>query len=730
MRPHHRPSVPILSSARRLLAALALLSMAALPLHAAPAADGALPEVRIRNLGQDQADVPFTFGQIVAPGQLKARDGVAGRLADGKTVALQADVKATHPDGSVRHMIVSGVLPRLAARQEAALQLVKADSGAGAARAPTPQRLLERGLDASVTVTIDGADYRASLKEALAGGRPAAWLAGPVASEWQAAAPLRNKAGAIHPLLGARFGVRWYPALEKQARVEVVLENTSTFKPGMRNLEYDVAIEIGGREVLRKEALAHYRHARWRHVDWWDGERAPRVHLRPDAAYLIASKAVPNYDQHVVPQESALAALAKQLEPAKNGREKTGPMTIGPVNPYMPTSGGRDDIGPLPGWSVMYLLSGDLRARDAMLAAAEGSGAWSIHLRDEKTGYPVRADSEANRRLSTHMNMAGRGPLPVPRCAGNDNSLCKTPYAHDTSHQPSLAYLPYLLTGEYYYLEELQFWAATNPLETAPENSGLGQGLVRWQQVRAQAWSLRTLGHAAYITPDGHPLKAYFNKQLDNNLAFYHATYVAGKPNRLGVYDGSGQNTFQVKGSAPWQDDFLTWSFGYLAELGFAKALPILRWKATYPVGRMTAPGYCWTDAAAYTLKTRPAEKAPVFSSFAELYQANFGGEAIRINDGKPLAHPNGSRYIDQPCASQAQADWIGAAAKRGWKRGAMTGYADSPLGYPANMQPALAVAATPAWNIPQAAEAWERFEGRAVKPDYGKAPQWAIIPR
>jgi hypothetical protein len=45
-------------------------------------------------------------------------------------------------------------------------------------------------------------------------------------------------------------------------------------------------------------------------------------------------------------------------------------------------------------------------------------------------------------------------------------------------------------------------------------------------------------------------------------------------------------------------------------------------------------------------------------------------------------------------------------------------------------MQPALAVAATPDWNVPQAAEAWERFEGRAVKPDYGKAPQWAIIPR
>jgi ribosome-interacting GTPase 1 len=27
--------------------------------------------------------------------------------------------------------------------------------------------------------------------------------------------------------------------------------------------------------------------------------------------------------------------------------------------------------------------------------------------------------------------------------------------AHDTSHHPSLAYLPYLVSGDYYYLEEL-----------------------------------------------------------------------------------------------------------------------------------------------------------------------------------------------------------------------------------------------------------------------------------
>ena len=697
------------------------LAAAAAPAAAPAAAGGALPEFQVRNLGKAQSDIPFTFGQVFAPGQLRKNEQLAARGADGALLPLQTDIKATHGDGSVRHAIVSGILPRLGANRSDTLRLVQ--TGAAPSKAPaTPRALLERGLTAGVKVTIDGVAYSASLNDALL-ARPAVWLAGPVAQEWRAPAPLRNAAGAAHPLLGAGFAVRWYPGLERQARVEVVLENTKTFQAGMRNLTYDVEIEVGGRAVARHTGLLHYHHARWRQLAWWDPARAPEVQLRHDVAALIASRAVPNYDQDIVPAESALAALSKRLD-----KKADGPMTIGPVTAYMGTAGGRPDIGPLPGWSVMYLLSQDVRAEDAMLAAAEGSGSWSVHYRDEKTGYPVRTDNAANRRISTHINMAHTGPLPVPRCAGGERDACKNPNNSDTAHQPSLVYLPYLLSGDYYYLEELQFWAASNPLATDPNNSGLGQGLVRWQQLRGQAWSLRTLGHAAYITPDDHPLKGYFTRQLDNNLAYYHQIFVTAKPNRLGVYDGSGDKAFRINQSAPWQDDFLTWSFGHLVELGFTRALPILRWKAAYPVGRMSAPGYCWIQGAAYTLKIRDQPKAPVYPSFAALYQANFSGPTVRIDDGKKASHPDGSRYIDQPCASPQQAEWLSAALKRGWQPGRMSGYADSALGYPSNMQPALAAAVDT--GVPDAAEAWRRFEARTVKPDYSKSPQWAIIPR
>ena len=60
-------------------------------------------------------------------------------------------------------------------------------------------------------------------------------------------------------------------------------------------------------------------------------------------------------------------------------------------------------------------------------------------------------------------------------------------------------------------------------------------------------------------------------------------------------------------------------------------------------------------------------------------------------------------------------------------KVGEMTGYSDSPMGYPSNMQPALAYSV--GVNASGKA-AWNKFMGRTVKPDYRSSPQFAIIPR
>lgn len=675
-----------------------------------------LTDVRLQNTGAAQTNMPFTFAQVFVAGALNSTDGLVAKLADGTTMPLQIDVKATHADGSVRHAIISGVLPTLDANQTQTLTIAK--STTAAKTTVTPQSLVNAGLTAKTTITIGGVNYTASLADALAASTPINWLSGAIADEWIVSAPLKDPNGVAHPLLTARFGIRWYPGLSKQARVEFIVENDKTFVSNNK-YTYDVNLDIGGKSVYSKSALTHYNRARWHQMFWWDAAHAPAVNVQLNTAYLISTKAVPNYDQTNVPYESILSDLANKI-----GNWNTGPMQIGSVTGYMPMSGGRDDIGSLPTWSVQWLLSMDKRARDVMMANADGSGTWSIHFRDETTDYPVRTDNAKNATISTHGNLSDTGPLAVPRCAGD----CSTPFSNDTAHQPSLTYLPYLVTGDYYYLEELQFWAASNPLETAPGYNGNGKGLLRWQQLRGQAWSLRTLGQVAYITPDSHPLKAYFNKQLDSNLDYYNTSFVVNNPNNLGVYDGSGDQAFNVDSTSPWQDDFLTWSFGYLNELGYNKALPILQWKSKYVVGRMTDPGFCWIAASTYNMRLFD-DNGKVYKSFGDLYNATYAGSTITFDNVYPTSSTqNGKRFIDLPCASQAQADFLTGLTGWTWLVPRMFGYADYELGYPANMQPALASAVNAGY--PNAAKAWALFMTRQAKPDYRKAPQWSIVPR
>lgn len=660
-----------------------------------------LPVVRIENTGAAQTNVPFTFGQVFKVGALNPGAGLAVQI-EGGTIPLQVDYKATHGDGSVRHAVVSGILPKLAAGATVALQMVEAKAVASKALSPAVMP------DGAVEITIDGVKY--STNGSKFGG-VIEWLSGPVVAEGIISADLLDSAGKSHTHLNVRAGIRAYAS--GHVRVELVVENNKALTVGAATFVYDVAVKLAGNTVFEQKALTHYAHARWRKV-FWAGQ-APQIDVKPDVEYLIASKAVSNYDQTIKPSEGLLSGFAKALN-ANN----TAPMGIGPVVSYMGTTGGRGDIGPLPVWSVAYLLSLDKRAKESMLAVAEGSGTWSIHYRDEATGFPLRVDNEANKNITTHGNLLGVGPLPLPRFAA-------TPHSPDVAHQPSMAYLPYLLTGDYYYLEELQFWAAWNPLGTDPSNSGRGLGLLRWHQVRGQAWALRTLGHAAYATPDAHPLKDYFLKQLDNNLQFYYDAYVVGNPNKLGAYDGSGPNAAPINGSPTWQDDFLTWSFGYLGELGFEKAKPIFQWKAKYPVGRMTAPGYCWIKATAYSLKIRPDGSDKVFDDFADVYLANFSGASIS-HEGDTKTHPKGIKFIDMPCATQEMADWFNASSKFGWGPKRMDGYADSVEGYPANLQPALALTAQ--YGVEDADLAWQRFESRDAKPKYQNGPQWNIVPR
>ncbi len=658
-----------------------------------------ITDVRIQNTSATaQVNVPVTFGHVFAPGSVGPAQTVVATLADGSAVALQVDVKARHPDGSLRHAILSTSLAQLAASATTTLQLQTAAGGAVPV-ATAPTALLDTGFTAVVNLDLAGVRYTASADSLLRSGKYKTWLSGAVNNEWLVSGPLLSAAGVPHPHLSARFAIRSNGTA--RTRVDVTIENAWAFEAAPRNFLYDAQVLVNGQSVFTKVGLNHYHHARWRKVFWAGAE--PQIHVKHNIDYLLASKAVPNYDRSVVVPETKLAAY------------KTGwagpnvePMGIGIVNPYMPATGGRDEIGIMPAVYASYVLTMDKRVKDVTLGSGDLAGSWSTHYRNKTTDRPVSLMEFPymtiwGQRGDTY-NPATKTYEAFPGCATATD--CKTPYNHDTSHQAGFAYVPYLVTGDYFYLEELQFWSMFNSFSSNPGYRENVKSLFKSDQVRAQAWSLRTLAEAAYITPDADPLKQHFAAFLKTNLDWYDANYTNNASAPFGALTHGYAIVYNNgTGLAPWMDDFFTSAIGHAVELGFVQAKPLLMWKAKFPVDRMTGAGTCWVTGATYSLNVRATSTSPLFTSIAEASNAT-----------------HGAAFNAMPCGG------VEMATSLKLKVGEMTGYASAYAGYPSNMQPALAYAADALGASGSAA--WTVFKNRSVKPNYGMGPQFAIVPR
>ncbi|MDT8383063.1 MAG: hypothetical protein RRB22_01465 [Gammaproteobacteria bacterium] len=650
--------------------------------------------------GVEQTSVPVTFGQVFKPGEIPAGSLLAVRLATGTQSLLpnQVTKKATHADGSLRHAIISTRIPTLAANSQQDIEIVVVDS-VPVAQSVRLADLLATNFDGVVSLTVASTPYTASIADLLTTTQSQTWLSGPEVTEWIVSAPLKAADGTEHPHLTARFNIRAYASFDS-VRVDVIIENNWAYVPNPQNFVYDATVSLCGNNVYSKTGLTHYHHARWRKTFWCGNE--PAIHVKHDVDYLIDSYAIPSYDRNLVIPESDLASMEADWTGSK-----TEPMGIGFARADMPGTGAAPDIGPLPRWTTRYLLSQDKRAKATTLGTADSAGSWSIHYRDQTSNLPVTLVDHPKMTIlanysDTYNSSTGQYEA-FPACSGD----CATPYRHDSPHQPSLTYLPYLVTGDHYYLEELMFWTNYNMFESNPNYRETGKGLLGWGQVRGQAWAMRALGQAAYITPDSDPLKSYFAERLQYNLDWYNDKYVTNTPpNQLGFLQNGYTFIYTSgRGIAPWMDDFFTWSMGYLAELGFSDAEPVLAWKAQFPINRMLNTEYCWIFASTYNLNMRNDSASPVYTSWAEVYNNRYDPAITSLS-----------------CDSQQMADYLGT------QTGEMTGYADLPTGYTSNLQPALAVSANVSIQNGQAA--WAKFDSRSVKPDYSTYPNFAIVPR
>lgn len=678
----------------------------------------------------NQVLIPVTFGQVFQKGDLPAGYTITARdTSSGEQFDTQVDIKASHNDDSLRHGVISFHLPSLVAgtTRQIALERVVATTPSALG---SIQDLLDSSFEAGVSLDISGTAYSASATDALINGYTGTWLSGNQVMEWQGSLPLKSSAGVVHPHLQVYFHVRAYNGLGN-VRVDYVLENNWAYIADPHHIQYDnLALTLNNQIVYQNTSLIHLKSARWRKTFWSNSE--PSLHVAHDSAYLIGTQAVPNYDPGLINDipEVSLQSMADQWQSeVKSYRrfttdsysytyDKIDIMGPGPVvETYMPTTGGRADIGPLPRWSARYLLSMDKRAKQTTLGIGNLAGSWPVHYRDQATGLPLSIDDYPYATTNWSFN-TGRNPTTgqnehLPLCAGEGEIACKpAPYTADTQHQPSWAYVPYLVTGDFYYLEELVFWANSNLISYHPEYRDLSKGIVKSDELRGQAWSLRTLARAAFITPDDYPMKGYFNEKLNNNLNYYNDTYTHNSAaNKLGIItNGYAVGYDEYRGTASWQEAFFTWTIGHVYELGYEKAAPLLAWKAKFFDGLLAGSDFCWNIASAYFITVRDTRSSPFYDSFGEVYE-------------KTLSNSFGSaNLLDVTCNSPEMASLLNIQV------GEMIGYASSPTGYPANIQPAIAVAKMSGTSESDAA--WSQFDSRSIKPDYRDYPNFAIVPR
>ncbi|MFK7984418.1 MAG: hypothetical protein AB8I08_00175 [Sandaracinaceae bacterium] len=551
-----------------------------------------------------------TFGLPLPSGH--TFEGLVATL-DGSPVDAQVDIKRRHDDGSVRHAVVAVQLPALEAGDARSLELRSAVASG------TTRPSLPPGFDAIVEITDGAQVYTARAQDAL-GGETQMWLDGPLAVQRRAAIRPTDGGGSAHPAIDVYFDVR-HDALGG-VRVSVGVENTAHDTVGP--VTYDVRILDGeGTVRFEQDALRHLNYARWRHV-FTQGPRSGAF-VQHDRAQLEDAHAIPRYQANLDYPTSRIESRIAAFEGSEHG-----PMQLGQIVPYMPQTGGRDDIGPLPEWTAVAVLTGDPGLNAIMNAHGELAGSFSTHIRDRETGQPIDIDGWPTLSLNPNANRHSDPEDKLPECTD-----CETPFTPDASHQPSLAYVPYLLSGDPYFLDELAFWVSYN---FARQNQAYREndlGLLHSNEARGQAWVLRTLAHAAWITPDAHPQRAYFEQKLQNNLDWYLENAVDSNP--LGWW-GSISNLSSNGGrpddmmradvaryTSPWQSDFLVQVMGWIAQMGYADAEPTHHWLAAFTVRRFTSPvdEYTPYDGAPYHIATEALD-GQEYSTMAEMHDATF----------------------------------------------------------------------------------------------------------
>jgi hypothetical protein len=661
---------------------------------------------------------PLQVGRIFVKGEIA---GCPNVFLDGSRLdAAQVRVKNRYPDGSVKFAHIAAVVNGLSPGQVRRVSFVNGTCSNDVG--PSMSTLLAKYPKLDTAIKLNGgAAGSASLKQQLTDGAFSTWIDGPISSTYIVS---DHRAKRYDIGLDANKSIRpvfhltmWHGL--GIAQVRVIGEQSDTEK--MQNQTYSLQITGGltANNILYEQSTVNHNYAgRWT-KRFWLGASVPEVDVLHNVRYLAATKALPNYDASVTYAAAAKTALLNKWAavPASN-KEVFG---SGLLYKYMPGAGGRPDIGLFTEWTIAALYDGDSRLWELLKANTDLAAAWPMHFREGGAGRnfitsPVKSDG-----LGKPATRDGRNRLffwdgngywgrfsvnkpsePIAVGAKDNNG-----WVPDCAHQPDDHYLLYLTSGDYWYLEQLQFWASWGTFFT--DVSYPPPGMVpedAWfdTQIRGEAWCMRTRARAAFASVDGTPEQMYFGRITESALRVFEgqkigangqnatrdwwASYTPPQQNALRYWKhGAAAPTNGSREEiAPWQVWFVYMSLGHIEELGFSSG-ELLKWLAPFQIQMTSTSGFNPQHLADYQFPVRSLSAGfPVYQSLNAI-----------------------------------ETEWQGWASK--W----IEYQPDLQHGYPSLASAGASFIA----NQPGGGANWNWFlQNHYTKVNWGNNPKWAILPR
>lgn len=593
----------------------------------------------VEKAGVTTVNYPVQIGRPFVQGEILNYPKV---LLNGTPVFTQADIKQRWSDGSVKHAILSFLIPNFAANST--INVTFQNQATGNNTALTANEMLDAkyNFDAKIEMTSGGVTKTASARTMLQNGDYTLWTSGPVATTvilvdhslarkydlgFDSYKPFR-------PIFHATF----WPTIDK-VRVRYIgeLANTEEFEDiSLTSLNLKIG-NTSPLSVYSKSSFVMYAGSRWT-KEYWIGSAPSSINTDFNLKYLASTKFIPNYDPtKVVSESSILDTFSAKFNSWTNTlRDLYDP---GMMKKSMGTTGGRPEIGPYPDWVVKWLYTGDNRMKEVAFGHADLSAAWPIHFREGSSTKKMDAAGQVS-GVGKVVSIKNRPSL---RLSKLDYVVTKTEdkvkvvgavtnggWNPDMAHSFDMWSPLYASSGDFWHLEELWFWTAYGAGESdgiagaypyRRSETGAVAGLTG--QLRGKAWVLRTRVNSTFVTPDGTPEKDYFTTLVNDAISieegyknitttsnyqnanwtwarnFINSSNPLGVP-PLGQWDKGNSNLAQAsygidetitsEAVSGFEQGFMMFSLGRAKELGFATD-KIVSYLAKFYIGLLTDSG-------------------------------------------------------------------------------------------------------------------------------------------